>query len=294
MSPIVLRPIREQFEHNRMIRLLQIRLRRKYAVDINIEDEREATGVRSGTDLVYPDLVLTSTTGPRRLHGVAEVETAESVNHLEAMAEWVHLGHVRGAFYLYVPTGTTDIARNLCERHGIGVTEIWSYHAVGDQMRLTMTYRSTRASLRAASRRVNKAAKRTVKPAKTAKRASKVAKRGTKAGKRATKTAKRATKTARRATKVAKRATKTAKRTPKTGTRSARSAATTAGRKTTRAASRSVKKPAKGAKRRAVSGGKRSSRASASASKSRAKTRRKSTAARTRKTAPPRRMRKQR
>ena len=71
MSPIVLRPIREQFEHNRMIRLLQIRLRRKYAVDINIEDEREATGVRSGTDLVYPDLVLTSTTGPRRLHGVA-------------------------------------------------------------------------------------------------------------------------------------------------------------------------------------------------------------------------------
>ena len=258
MSPIVLRPIREQFEHNRMIRLLQSRLRRKYLVDINIEDEREATGVRSGTELVYPDLVLTSTTGARRLHGVVEVETTESVNHLEAMAEWVHFGKVRGAFYLYVPAGTTDIARNLCERHRIRLTEIWSYHAVGDQMRFTMSHRSKRAASRAAAaaRRVTKATKKTAKGAK--------------------------------------RAAKSAKGATKTGAKSARSAARKTGAKATSATRRSGKKTVKGATRRAVSGGKVSSRTSTSTSRSASKRRRQSTAAGTRKPAAPRRMRKQR
>ena len=158
MSPILLRPIREQFEHSRVIRLLQTRLRRRYLVEVNLGDESEAAGVRSGTSLLHPDLVLTSATGARRLHGVVEVETAESVNHLEAMAEWVHYGKIRGAFYLYVPAGATDVARRLCEHYGIAVTEIWSYQAVGDQMRFTMTFRSPRAASRAAA-----AARRTLK-----------------------------------------------------------------------------------------------------------------------------------
>ena len=174
MSPILLRPIREQFEHNRVIRLLQARLRRRYLVGVNLEDEPEATGVRSATGLVYPDLVLTNTTGARRLHGVVEVETAESVNHLEAMAEWVHFGKVRGAFYLYVPAGATDIALQLCEGYRVAVTEIWSYHAVGDQMRFTRTHRSARAAWRAAAaaRRVTKSTtRRTASGGKTSTRA---------------------------------------------------------------------------------------------------------------------------
>ena len=305
MSPILLRPIREQFEHNRMIRLLQTRLRRRYLVGVNIEDEREATGVRSGAALVYPDLVLTRTTGARRLHGIVEVETAESVNHLEAMAEWVHFGNVRGAFYLYVPAGTTDIAQNLCERYGIAVTEIWSYHAVGDQMRFTMTHRLTRAASRAAAaaRRVTKAGKKTARGAKrgarTAKRAvtstRQSAKRATRSpttAKRTSKTATRSPKTVRRATTTAKRTAKTAKR--KTGARSGRSAATRAVAKATTTRSRTTKKTVKGAKRRAASGGKISSRASTSASRSASKARRRSTAAGTQKTAASRRLRKQR
>ena len=157
MSPILVRPIREQFEHNRVIRLLVARFRRKFTVGVNIGDEPEATGVRSGTGLVYPDLVLTSSEGVRRVHGIVEVETTESVNHLEAMAEWVSLGKVRGAFYLYVPAGATDVARRLCEESHVSFTEIWSYLAVGDQMRFTMAHRSARAA--AASRRELKAAK---------------------------------------------------------------------------------------------------------------------------------------
>ena len=272
MSPILLRPIREQFEHNRMIRLLQARLRRRYLVGINIEDEHGGTGVHSGTNLVYPDLVLTSSTGARRLHGIVEVETAESVNHLEAMAEWVQFGKVRGAFYLYVPAGTTDIALQLCKRYRIAITEIWSYHAVGDQMRLTMTHRS--ASSAAARRRVTKAGKRTTKRAKRGARTAKRAvtqtpptvKRTSKTAKRARKTVSQATTSASRAGKTVGRTAKTAKR--KTGARSGRSAAKKAVAKATSTTRRTIKKTVKGATRRAASGGKISSRATSSASRS--------------------------
>ena len=37
------------------------------------------------------------------------------------------------AFHLYVPAGMVDVARRLCEDNQIHVTEIWSYHIVGDR-----------------------------------------------------------------------------------------------------------------------------------------------------------------
>lgn len=184
MSPILLRPIREQLEHDRLIQLLHARFRRRYAVGVNFGDEPEAIAVRSGNGLVYPDLVLTHLDGPRRLHGLVEVETGESVNNLEAMAEWVNFGKVRGAFYLYVPAGSTDVARRLCTAHHVVVTEIWSYHAVGEQMRFTMTYRSDRAAAaaRAAKRRSAEvaAAAAAKAPAKATRAAAKPTKAATK------------------------------------------------------------------------------------------------------------------
>jgi hypothetical protein len=73
---------------------------------------------------------------------VVEVETGESVNHLEALAEWAHFSRLRAPFHLYVPAGMVDVARRLAEDNNIYVSEIWSYHAVGDQMRFTMVYRN--------------------------------------------------------------------------------------------------------------------------------------------------------
>jgi len=256
VSPILLRPIREQFEHNRVIRLLQARLRRRYAVGVNLGDEPEATGVRSRTGLVYPDLVLTTTTGGRRVHGVVEVETAESVNHLEAMAEWVHFAKVRGAFYLYVPAGTTDVARRLCEDYRISVTEIWSYHAVGDQMRFTMTYRSSRSAAARAAKQSpkSKARKRTTPASKTAKRPVKAGKRGGSSAK-AAKKAKRATKGAQKTRKALKstaaKRTKKAKTKPTRGAKTAKRTARPATRstKTTKRTAKSVKRTAKSTKR---------------------------------------------
>src|SRR4051812_45654283 len=59
VSPILVRPVREQLEHDRVIRLLQTRFRRKYEAAINVGHEQN-TAVGVGTSAVYPDLVLQS------------------------------------------------------------------------------------------------------------------------------------------------------------------------------------------------------------------------------------------
>jgi hypothetical protein len=137
VSPILVRPVREQLEHDRIIRLLQIRLKRKHDVAINVGDE-QAAGVKVGAGQMYPDLVLTSSDRGKRLEGVIEVETGESVNHLEAMAQWAHFGRMRVPFHLYVPATTVDIAKRLCAENQVSVAEIWSYHTIGDQTRFTL------------------------------------------------------------------------------------------------------------------------------------------------------------
>jgi hypothetical protein len=89
--------------------------------------------------------VLHSPDRGRKLQAVVEVETGESVNHLEALAQWAHFGRLRAAFHLYVPAGMVDVARRLCEDNQIHVGEIWSYHIVGDQPRFTLVHRSKEA-----------------------------------------------------------------------------------------------------------------------------------------------------
>jgi hypothetical protein len=94
---------------------------------------------------MYPDLVLTSPDRGHKLQVVVEVETGESVNHLEALAQWAHFSRTRAAFHLYVPAGMVDVARRLCEDNKIYVSEIWSYHIVGDQPRFTLVHRNREA-----------------------------------------------------------------------------------------------------------------------------------------------------
>jgi hypothetical protein len=141
VTPILVRPVREQLEHDRVIRLLQQRWRRKYLVGMNQGNETTASVVH-GELTLYPDLVLAPLNRPNKPEFVVEVETGESVNNLEAMAEWARLGRLKAAFHLYVPTGSVDSARRLCTDHSIPVAEIWTYHLVGDQMRFTMVYKA--------------------------------------------------------------------------------------------------------------------------------------------------------
>jgi hypothetical protein len=168
VTPILVRPVREQLEHDRVIRLLQQRWRRKYLVGINQGSDTTAF-VGQPESPLYPDVVLAPPGRPNKPEIIVEVETGESVNRLEAMAEWTRMARLKVAFHLYVPTGSVDPARRLCTEHNVPVAEIWTYHPVGDQMRFTQVYKAPEHS-RPAHRSVTPAApvRRTARPAKPA------------------------------------------------------------------------------------------------------------------------------
>ena len=165
MSPILVRPVREQLEHDRVIRLLQAKYKRKYDVAIN-PGQQQVAPVGTGPAAWYPDLVLHTTERGRRLAGVVEVETAESVNNLEAMSQWMAFSKQRADFHLYVPASAIDVTRRLCTEIGIEVTEIWAYHAVGDQFRFVLVQRAPGAPVEKEKPAAPKAAKPVAKPAK--------------------------------------------------------------------------------------------------------------------------------
>jgi hypothetical protein len=141
VSPILVRPVREQLEHDRVIRLLQVKLKRKHEVIANIGED-QTTSVKIGQLQIFPDLVLTSADRARKLLGTVEVETSESVNHLEARSQWAHLGRARAPFHLYVPLGSVDIARRLANENQVNVSEIWSFHTIGDQTHFRLVHRA--------------------------------------------------------------------------------------------------------------------------------------------------------
>ena len=128
MSTILVRPVREQLEHDRLIRHLQQKYKRKFEVAINAGDE-QGTPVKIGALSLFPDLVLITA---RKLAGVVEVETGESVNNLEAMAQWVHFARSRVPFHLYVPVAAYESARRLCEAHHAQISEVWTYRPGAD------------------------------------------------------------------------------------------------------------------------------------------------------------------
>jgi hypothetical protein len=179
LSPILVRPVREQLEHDRIIRLLQAKLKRKYDVAANVGEEQTAS-VRIGAGQMFPDLVLTSQDKARRLEGIVEVETAESVNHLEAMAQWAHFGRVRAPFHLYVPTSAVDIARRLCAENAVSVAEVWSYHTIADQTRFTLVHRNSApraAASKADASRTSKTDAHRKRPSAPARKAARPAKK---------------------------------------------------------------------------------------------------------------------
>jgi hypothetical protein len=139
LSPILVRPVREQLEHDRVIRLLQAKYKRKFETAINPGHEQNAPV--GGPPPWFPDLVLQSSEKSRRLLGVVEVETTESINHLEAMSQWGAFSRLRVPFHLYVPAGSVDSARRLFTDLQIPISELWSYNSFGDQIRFTLVQR---------------------------------------------------------------------------------------------------------------------------------------------------------
>ena len=146
MSPILVRPVREQLEHDRIIRLLPARYRRRFEVGINPGLEQNAP-VGAGPGAVYPDAVLYAGDKGRKVLAVAEVETVESVNHLEAMSQWASLSRLKVPFHLYVPASAIDVARRMATDYQVLLTELWSYDNVGDQVRFTLIQRASEPAM---------------------------------------------------------------------------------------------------------------------------------------------------
>jgi hypothetical protein len=143
--PILTRPVREQLEHDRVIRLLQPRYKRKTEVIINPGSEQNQS-VTVGELAVFPD-VLVFAEGGRKLLATVEVETGESVNQLEALAEWNLFSKLRVPLHLYVPPSSVDTARRLCAELQIPVAEIWTFHTTFDQVRFTLIHRVPESAL---------------------------------------------------------------------------------------------------------------------------------------------------
>ena len=124
----------------------------------------------------------------RKIEAVIEVETVESVNNLEALAEWVPFARLRSAFHLYVPAAMADVAKRLCTDFNVPVAEINSYHWIGDEMRFLAVFKAPAAKGSASSKPVRQASapktsapkKKAPKPAKRAN--SKAAKSGSRTG----------------------------------------------------------------------------------------------------------------
>jgi hypothetical protein len=159
VSPILVRPVREQLEHDRIIRLLPGRYRRKFEVGINPGSEQVAS-VGAGANAVFPDAVLYSTERSKKVVGVIEVETGESVNPLEVMSQWAHFGRLKVPFHLYVPSPALDVARLLAEIHGVTLSDLWTYDNIGDQVRFTLIHKAPEPAARPAAASTRQPAER--------------------------------------------------------------------------------------------------------------------------------------
>jgi hypothetical protein len=171
VSPILTRPVREQLEHDRVIRQLQARYKRKNEVVINPGNEQNQS-ITVGELVVYPDLLLFAE-GGRRLLGTVEVETGESVNAIEARAEWGVYSKLKVPLHLYVPPACVDAVKRICAEYQIMVSELWTYTSSFDQVRFNMVHRAPDAPVvripAAAARPEPKAAPVKAKPVAKAK-----------------------------------------------------------------------------------------------------------------------------
>ena len=154
-------------QRTRVIRQLQGKYKRKTDVVINPGNEQNQS-VTVGELVVFPDLLVFAE-GSRRLLVTVEVETGESVNAIEARAEWGVYSKLKVPLHLYVPPASVDAVRRLCTEYQIVVAELWTYTTSFDQVRFTMVHRDAEAPVVKIPERVAtpapKAAVRVAKPA---------------------------------------------------------------------------------------------------------------------------------
>ena len=147
MSPILVRPVREQLEHDRIIRLLQAKNRRQYRGRDQSRRRAERRRSAAAPAAVYPGSRAAVARARPRLQAVVEVETGESVNHLEALAQWAHFAKLRAAVppLRAVRHGRRRAAAVRGQPDSTS-TKSGAIHAIGDEVRFTLVHRSREAA----------------------------------------------------------------------------------------------------------------------------------------------------
>jgi len=84
LSPILVRPVREQLEHDRVIRLLQAKLKRKHDVAVNVADEQSAA---EETPPIPDELPTEAAAAGTPADEVAEIEAVEETTADELLDE---------------------------------------------------------------------------------------------------------------------------------------------------------------------------------------------------------------
>ena len=116
VSPILVRPVREQFEHDRIIRVLQARYKRKFEVAINPGVGAECVGGRR-RPAMYPDLVLVQPGRGRKLQGRSK---SRPPNRSTRSKRWPNGGRSAACARRSISTSrptTIDTVRRLCAEH---------------------------------------------------------------------------------------------------------------------------------------------------------------------------------
>ena len=137
MSPILVRPVREQLEHDRIIRLLHGKSRRKYDAGINPGAEQNAPGRhrrRPPSFRTWCCILRNAAAGWKRS------SKSKPANRSTTWKRWPN-GPISPGFAppftcTCLPGWSTShvgCARTIKSRS----TEVWSYHSVGDDVRFT-------------------------------------------------------------------------------------------------------------------------------------------------------------
>ena len=141
MSPILVRPVREQLEHDRVIRLLQVKLKRKHEVIANIgEDQSTSIKIGPAADLSRPR-PDDRRSGPETDGNGRSGDLGIGQPPRGAVAVGPSRPRARAVSSLR-SAGSVDIARRLAAENHVNVTEIWSFHTIGDQTHFRLVQRT--------------------------------------------------------------------------------------------------------------------------------------------------------
>ena len=78
-------------------------------------------GVKTGSSVVYPDIVVVDASASNNLELIGEVETEATINQ-DHVQQWRTYSGLNASFFLYVPSSLVQEARRLLSSNGVNLS----------------------------------------------------------------------------------------------------------------------------------------------------------------------------